>query len=142
MAAADVVVSRKRVAGVMRGGAIAGVSRCRGPRTTGRDARTRPAPDRVERGFTADAPKRLWVADITDLPTLEGLQHLAIVLDVFSQPVVGWAMAAHLRTTLVVEAPEMIVVQHQPAAVIHRSDYGRRYTSLPFGGRCREPGAA
>ena len=104
-----VAVSRKRVARVMRSVGVAGVSRRRGPRTTRRNAQARPAPDRVERRFEADAPNRLWVADITYVPTLAGFLYLAIVLDVFSRRVVGWAMAGHLRTALVVEALEMAV---------------------------------
>ena len=117
-----VAVSRKRVARVMRSVGVAGVSRRRGPRTTRRNAQARPAPDRVERRFEADAPNRLWVADITYVPTLAGFLYLAIVLDVFSRRVVGWAMAGHLRTALVVEALEMAVTQRRPEAVIHHSD--------------------
>ena len=113
-----VSVSRKRVARVMRSVGVAGVSRRRGPRTTRRNAQARPAPDRVERRFEADAPNRLWVADITYVPTLAGFLYLAIVLDVFSRRVVGWAMAGHLRTALVVEALEMAVTQRRPEAVI------------------------
>ena len=137
-----VAVSRKRVARVMRSVGVAGVSRRRGPRTTRRNAQARPAPDRVARRFEADAPNRLWVADITYVPTLAGFLYLAIVLDVFSRRVVGWAMAGHLRTALVVEALEMAVDQRRPVAVIHHSDQGCQYTSLAFGARCRERGVA
>ena len=142
LAEAGVAVGRKRVARVMRAASIAGVSRRRGPRTTRRDVQARPAPDRVERHFAADAPNRLWVADITYVPTLVGFLYLAIVLDVFSRRVVGWAMATHLRTELVVEALEMAVEQRRPEAVVHHSDQGCQYTSLAFGGRCREWGVA
>ena len=79
LAEAGVAVSRKRVARVMRTAGIAGVSRRRGPRTTRRALRARPAPDRVERRFEADEPNRLWVADITYVPTLVGFVYLAIV---------------------------------------------------------------
>ena len=99
---------------VMRAAGIAGVSRRRGSRTTRRDVQTRPAPDRVERHFEADAPNRLWVADITYVPTLVGFLYLAIGLDVFGRRVVGWAMATHLRTELVIEALEMAVAQRRP----------------------------
>ena len=138
LAEAGVAVGRKRVARVMRAAGIAGVSRRRGPRTTRREVQDRPAPDRVERRFEADAPNRLWVADITYIPTLAGFLYLAIVLDVFSRRVVGWAMAAHLRTELVTEALEMAVAQRRPDAVIHHSDQGCQYTSLAFGARCQE----
>ena len=142
LAEAGVAVSRKRVARVMRAADIAGVSRRRGPLTTRRDVQTRPAPDRVKRQFEADAPNRLWVADITYVPTLVGFLYLAIVLDVFSRRVVGWAMAAHLRTELVIEALEMAVAQRRPDAVVHHSDQGCQYTSLAFGARCRKWGVA
>ena len=122
LAEAGVPVSRKRVARVMRAAGMAGVSRRRGPRTTRRDTQARPAPDLVERRFEADAPNRLWVSDITYVPTLAGFLYLAIVLDVFSRRVVGWAMAAHLRTALVIEALEMAVAQRRPDSVIHHSD--------------------
>ena len=89
LAEAGVAVGRKRVARVMRAAGIAGVSRRRGPRTTRRDVQARPAPDRVERHFEADAPNRQWVADITYVPTLVGFLYLGIVLDVFSRRVVG-----------------------------------------------------
>ena len=115
LADAGVAVSRTRVARVMRAAGVAGVSRRRAPRTTRRDSQAQPAPDRVERRFEADAPNRLWVADITDVPTLVGFLYLAIVLDVFSRRVVGWAMATHLRTELVIEALEMAVAQRRPA---------------------------
>ena len=137
-----VAVGRKRVARLMRTAGIAGVSRRRGPRTTRRDVRARPAPDRVERRFEADKPNRLWVADITYVPTLAGFLYLAIVLDVFSRRVVGWSMASHLRTELVIEALEMAIEQRRPEAVVHHSDQGCQYTSLAFGARCRESDVA
>ena len=142
LADAGVAVSRKRVARVMRAAGVAGVSRRRAPRTTRRDSQAQPAPDRVERRFEADAPNRLWVADITYVPTLVGFLYLAIVLDVFSRRVVGWAMATHLRTALVIEALEMAVAQRRPAGVIHHSDRGCQYTALAFGARCRGWGVA
>lgn len=134
------LVSRKRVARVMRQAGLAGVSRRKGPRTTRRDTEARPAPDLVEREFHADAPDRLWVADITYVPTLAGFVYLAIVLDVFSRRIVGWSMAAHLRTELVLDALEMAVQQRRPDSVIHHSDQGCQYTSFAFGERCRRWG--
>ena len=133
-------VSRKRVARVMRQAGLAGVSRRKGPRTTRRDAHARPVPDLVEREFHADAPDRLWVADITYVPTLAGFLYLAIVLDVFSRRIVGWAMAGHLRTELVLDALDMAVEQRRPDSVIHHSDQGCQYTSFAFGERCRRWG--
>ena len=140
LAARGCRVSRKRVARLMRQTGLAGVSRRRGTRTTRADASHHAAPDRVERQFAADAPDRLWVADITYVPTWAGFVYLAIVLDVFSRRVVGWAMAAHLRTELVVAALNMALGQRRPDAVVHHSDKGSQYTSLAFGKRCREMG--
>ena len=84
LSAGGAAVSRRRVARVMRSAGIAGVSRRRGPRTTRRAVRVRPAPDRVARRFEAAGPNRLWVADVTYVPTRAGFLYLAVVLDVFS----------------------------------------------------------
>jgi putative transposase len=133
-------VSRKRVARLMRTAGLAGVSRRKGCRTTQRDRDARPAPDLVGRKFNADAPDRLWVADITYVPTWTGFLYLAVVLDAFSRRIVGWAMASHLRTELVLEALDMAVWRRRPESVIHHSDQGCQYTSIAFGSRCREAG--
>ena len=82
----------------------------------------------------------MWVADITWVPTWAGFLYLAVVLDAFSRKVVGWAMAAHLRTELVLKALEMALDQRQPQGVIHHSDHGCQYTSLAFGARCQQAG--
>ena len=108
--------------------------------TTVRDHNARPAPDLVNRQFVAPAPNCLWVADITYIPTWAGFLYLAVVLDTFSRRIVGWAMATHLRTELVLEALDMALGQRRPAAVIHHSDQGSQYTSLAFGKRCDEAG--
>ena len=133
-------VGRKRIARLMRRAGLRGISRRKGTRTTVRDARTRAAPDLVERDFTADAPDRLWVADITYIPTWAGFLYLAVVLDAFSRRVVGWSMANHLRTQLVLDALDMALWQRRPDGVIHHSDQGSQYTSLAFGKRCRDAG--
>ena len=86
-------VSRKRVARLMQVLGLEGVSRRKGTRTTVRGRGARPAPDLVERDFTADRPDRLWVADITYCPTWAGFVFLAVVLDAYSRRVVGWSMA-------------------------------------------------
>jgi putative transposase len=138
--AAGVFVSRKRVARLMREAGLAGVSPRRFVTTTVRDRDARPAPDLVQRQFAADAPNRLWVADITYVPTWAGFLYLAVVLDVFSRKVVGWAMETHLRTELVLSALEMALRNRRPQEVIHHSDQGSQYTSIAFGGRCTEAG--
>ena len=89
-------VNRKRVARLMRAAGLKGVTRRRFVTTTVRDD-TRPAPDLVDRNFTADHPNKLWVADITYLPTWAGFLYLAVVIDVYSRRVVGWSFAATLH---------------------------------------------
>lgn len=134
------VVGHNRVARLMRRAGLVGASRRKGCWTTRRDQGARPAPDLVERKFVADAPDRLWVADITYIPTWTGFLFLAVVLDVFSRRVVGWAMANHLKTELILAALDMAVARRRPQDVIHHSDQGCQYTSIAFGARCREAG--
>jgi putative transposase len=124
LAADGVRVGRKRVARLMRLEKLEGVSRRRKTLTTVRDRDARPAPDLVERDFTAAAPDQLWVADVTYVPTCAGFLYLAVVLDVWSRRVVGWAMATHLRTELVLDALNLAVEQRRPTNVIHHSDQG------------------
>jgi putative transposase len=94
----------------------------------------------VQRNFTARAPNQLWVADITSVPTWAGFLFLAIVLDAWSRRIVGWAMATHLKTELVLDALNMAVAQRRPRGVIHHSDQGCQHTALAFGRRCDEMG--
>jgi putative transposase len=133
-------VNHKRVARLMRSAGLVGISRRKGFKTTVRDRDARPAPDLVKRCFTAERPDQLWVADITYVPTLAGFLFLAVVMDVFSRRIVGWAMATHLRTELILEALNMAIYQRRPRDVIHHSDQGTQYTSIAFGARCREAG--
>ena len=133
-------VSRKRIARLMREMGLSGVSRRKGTRTTRRNRDARPAPDLVERRFEAEAPDQLWVADITYVPTWAGFLYLAVVVDAYSRRVVGWSMANHLRTELVLEALNMALWQRRPESVIHHSDQGCQYTSFAFGKRCRQMG--
>lgn len=116
---------RKRIARLMReAGQVGACHRGSGPTTTRRDETARPAPDLVDRNFKAKAPDQLWVADITYVPTMSGFLYLAVVLDVFSRKIVGWSMANHLRTDLIVDALDMAVDQRRPRDVIHHSDQG------------------
>jgi putative transposase len=133
-------VGCKRVARLMRAADLQGVSRRKAPHTTQRQPGAAPAPDLVQRDFTASRPNELWVADITYIPTWTGFLYLAVVVDAWSRRVVGWAMATHLRTELVLEALQMAIQQRRPQDVIHHSDHGGQYTSLVFGRRCREAG--
>jgi len=140
LAAEGVQVGRKRVARLMRTAHLRGVSRRKSPRTTRRAPAAQPAPDLVARDFTATGPDELWVADITYVATWAGFLYLAVVVDAWSRRVIGWAMANHLRTELVLAALEMAIRQRRPTGVIHHSDQGSQYTSLAFGQRCREAG--
>jgi putative transposase len=133
-----------RVARLMRRVGLVGCHRRRPGRvrTTRRDLTAIPAPDLVERHFTAPGPDRLWIADITYLPTeQEGFLYLSVILDVFSRRVVGWSMQEHLRTELVLAALEMAVSKRRPeAGLIHHSDHGCQYTSVRYGERCAAAG--
>ena len=131
-------VGHNRVARLMHLAGLRGVCRRRRVRTTERGEGR--LPDLVDRHFTAEAPDRLWVADITYVPTWAGFLYLAVVLDAFSRRIVGWAMASHLRTELVLQAVGMALKQRRPYGVIHHSDQGSQYTSLAFGKHCRRAG--
>ena len=133
-------VGKKRVARLMKAAGLRGVSRRKRPQTTRREPAARPAPDLVERDFTAEGPDELWVADITYVPTKAGFLYLAVVLDAFSRRVVGWAMAGHLRVGLVLAALKMAAEQRTPEGTIHHSDQGSQYTALAFGERCKSAG--
>ena len=140
--AGDERVGRKRVARLMRELGIEGVTRRRfRTGTTRRDAGAKAAPDLVNRDFSARAPTRLWVADITQVRTWSGWLYLAVVLDVWSRRIVGWAMDTRMPAELVGDALAMAITTRQPEGpVIHHSDRGSQYTSLAFGQRCREAG--
>ncbi len=129
---------RKRVARLLKQAGLRGVSRRKWPVTMIRAAHVHPAPDLVQRAFTATGPNQLWVADITYIPTGAGTLYLAVVLDVWSCRLIGWAMATHLRTSLVVAALDMAIAQRRSTGVIHHSDQGCQYTAIEFGRRCRD----
>jgi putative transposase len=133
-------VGRKRVARLMRAAGLRGISRRRFVRTTIADKYAHLPPDLVDRNFRIGELDRLWVADITYIPTWAGFLYLAIVLDACSRKVIGWAMESHLRTELVLSAINMALAQRMPEKVIHHSDHGCQYTSFAFGKRCREMG--
>jgi putative transposase len=135
---ADVRVGRKRVARLMQAVGLQGISRRKHTKTTLRRPDTRPAPDLVKRNFAADRPDTLWVADITYVHTWAGFLYLSVVMDAWSRRIIGWSMANHLRTELVIDALQMAIEQRKPEGVIHHSDQGSQYTSLAFGKRCRE----
>jgi transposase InsO family protein len=137
------VVNRKRIARLMSLAGLSGADRRRRagkPRQAERQ--TPPAPDLVNRQFTADAPDQLWVADATYLRTWEGWLYLAVVVDAFSRKVVGWSISDRFTSELVIDAFGMAAHRRQPVAgqVIHHSDRGCQYTSYAFGSRLRDSG--
>jgi putative transposase len=132
---------RRRVARLMRVAGLRGCMRSRKRRTTRRDPRAAPAPDLLGRDFVAAQPNRVWLADITYLPTQEGFLYLAFILDVYSRKIVGWSMASHMRTELVVDALQMAVWRRKPSAgLVHHSDRGAQYTAISLGKRLEEVG--
>lgn len=107
---------RRRVARLMRVAGIRGCMRGKKRRTTRRDPRTAPAPDLLRRDFAADQPNKVWLADITYVPTREGFLYLAFILDIHSRRIVGWSMDSHMRTELVVDALEIAVAKLETKA--------------------------
>ena len=127
-------VSRKRVARLMRCAGITGIpkKRFRGS-TTDSAHDLRIAPNLLDRRFNVDLPNRVWVGDITYLPTGAGWAYLAVLIDLHSRKVVGWALDDHMRTSLVQEALDMAVKLREPLpGLIHHSDRGVQYASRAY----------
>jgi putative transposase len=136
-------VARKRVERLMREAGISGLQRRKRGRTTVAVPGVRVADDLVERRFGPEQPNLLWIADLTYLRTREGWLYLAAVQDAYSRRIVGWSMADHMRSELVVDALNMAVARRRPAAgLIHHSDQGSQYVSLAFGQAARDAGIA
>ena len=134
--------SRKRVERLMRLAGVQGIYRRRGRGCTRREPAAEPSDDLVNRAFDPDSPDRLWVMDVTEHPTGEGKVYVAVVLDAFSRRVVGWSIADHIRSELVVDALQMAIWRRQPPAgqTVAHSDHGSTYTSWAFGRRLRAAG--
>jgi putative transposase len=134
--AGERVVPRCQVQRLMREHGIRGAKRRGRPwRTTIADPNAQRPADLVERDFSAEAPDRLWVCDFTRLRCWEGVLYLAFVIDVYSRRVVGWQLAAHMRTTLVLDALRMALALRAPGAdvkLVHHSDAGSQYTSFDY----------
>jgi putative transposase len=126
-----VVCSRKRVARLMRQDHLcARPPHRRVPHTTQCDLQAQPAPNVLYQDFSSPAPDRKWVSDFTYIDTAEGWLYLAVVEDLFSRRIVGWAMDEHMEARLVQRAWQMAVSQRRPSAeLLHHSDQGRQYTS-------------
>src|SRR4051812_42560677 len=136
-------VGEKRVARVMRAAGLEGAHRRRRKGCTVPVEGVEPFGDLVGREFRPDAPDRVWAADIKQIKTGEGWLYLAVVQDLYSRRIVGWAMAGHMRSELVVDALEMAVGRRRPEkGTIHHSDHGGQFISLAFGQTCHDSGIA
>jgi putative transposase len=133
---------KKRVERLMREAGICGIHRRKGRGCTRRDPDAEPQDDLVNRAFDPDEPDRLWMMDVTEHPTDEGKLYLAVVLDAFSRRVIGWSIADHIRSELVVDALQMAIWRRRPAkdTTVAHSDHGSQYTSWAFGRRLRAAG--
>jgi putative transposase len=129
-------VPRCQVQRLMKTHGIVGAKRRGKPwRTTEADPQAARRPDLVQRDFSAEAPNRLWVAELSYLRCWEGLVYFAFVLDACSRMIVGWQLATHLRTDLVLDALKMALGRRGPGAdveLVHHSDRGSQYTSIDY----------
>lgn len=130
---------RRRIARLMAQRRLIARKKRRFARTTIVDASRAPAPNVLNREFSATGPNRKWVSDITEIPTEEGNLYLAATMDLWSRRIVGWAMQDTMESTLVARAFEMAVLQRWPAAgLLHHSDQGSQYTATDFRDRLRQ----
>lgn len=122
-----------RVARLMRQHGIRGRHKRRVPRTTDSKHSLPVAPNLLGRRFTAPTPNRIWLADITYIPTGEGWLYLAVVLDTFSRRVVGWAMSETMPQELTTAALQMAITNRRPGpGLIHHSDRGSQYAARAY----------
>lgn len=122
-------VGRKRVARLMRAAGLAGTPRRRFRVTTQADERHAPAPNWLGRQFTVPQPNQVWATDVTYLRTAQGWLYLAVILDLASRRLVGWALAPRLDRHLVLTALHQALVTRRPGAgLLHHSDRGHTYT--------------
>jgi putative transposase len=136
-------VGRDQVARLMRVAGIEGARRTRRVRTTRPDPATARHPDLVERAFRAESPNRLWVTDLTYVATWAGVAYVCFIVDAYSRMIVGWRVASHMRTTMVLDALEMARWSRgtRLEGLRCHSDAGSQFTSLRYGERLAEIGA-
>jgi putative transposase len=136
-------VGRDQVARLMRAEGIEGACRSKRVRTTKSTEGVPRHPDLVKRNFTASAPNQLWVTDLTYVPTWAGIAYVCFIIDAFSRTIVGWRVAAHMRTEMVLDAVEMARWSRgtQLAGLRCHSDAGSQFTSVRYGERLAEIGA-
>jgi len=140
---AGIDIGRDQTGRLMRRAGIEGVVRTKRVRTTRRDQEAGRHPDLVKRQFTATAPNQLWVTDLTFVATWAGVAYVCFIVDAFSRMIVGWRVAGHMRTPMVLDAIEMARwnrgLRH-PGLRCH-SDAGSQFTSIRYGERLAEIGA-
>lgn len=138
-------IGRDQVARLMRELGIEGISRCRKKVVTTRsDPDARRAPDLVNRQFRADRPDALWVTDLTYVPTRSGMAYVCFIVDAFSRRIVGWRVAANMKTEMVLDALEMARRSRggrRLVGLVAHSDAGSQFTSVRFTERLEEIGA-
>ena len=136
-------VGRDQVARLMKTAGIEGLRRGKKHRTTRPGAGQPRHPDLVHRSFGADVPDRLWVSDITYVPTWSGFAYVCFITDAFSRMIVGWRVAAHMRTEMVLDALEMAAWRRGTLldGLVAHSDAGSQFTSLRYGERLADLGA-
>jgi putative transposase len=137
-------IGRDQVARLMRELGIRGVSRRRKVFTTRPDPDAVRAADLVNRDFTADRPDALWVTDLTYVPTRSGMAYVCFIVDAFSRRIVGWRVATHMRTEMVLDALEMARTSRggrRLVGLVTHSDAGSQFTSVRFTERLDEIGA-
>jgi transposase InsO family protein len=132
-------MSKKRVHRLMRAAGLRGRHPKAWKRTTIGGADPIPAPDLIGRAFYADQPNQKWCGDVTYIKTWDGWAYLATVIDLHSRKLIGWAIADHMRTDLVIAALDMAIAdRNPPAGVIFHSDRGCQYTSRTFAEYCKK----
>ena len=137
----EVYTSRKRVARIMQEHGLVGRSSRKFVKTTHRDETMPAASNLLARDFSASGVNQKWAGDITYLATDEGWVYLAVLLDLFSRRVVGWALADHLKTELALEALNMAIIERRPLrGLMHHTDRGCQYTSASYRQRLRDNG--
>ncbi|WP_459979394.1 IS3 family transposase, partial [Mycobacterium avium] len=136
-------VGRDQVARLMRAAGIEGVRRGKRVRTTKADPAAARHPDLVHRNFAAAAPNQLWVTDLTFVPTWAGVAYVCFIIDAHSRMIVGWRVASHMRTSMVLDALEMARWSRGTTLqdLICHSDAGSQFTSIRYGERLAEIGA-
>ena len=137
-------IGRDQTARLMRTMGIRGVSRRRRVFTTRRDPDATRAEDLVDRDFTAEAPNQLWVTDLTYVPTRSGMAYVCFITDAFSRMIVGWRVATHMRTEMVIDALEMARRSRgsrRLGGLVAHSDAGSQFTSVRYTERLDEIGA-